>query len=461
MASKKITRTATILIVFLLLVGALGLGLIGGYNYILKQTERFAAYDRAIQARNNPTPTPTPLPTDASGQTIEPPPSTQPQPTQPTGEPRSTASPDDILITADSPGAIMIFIERGERPDAIAERLEKLGVIENTTLFKLLSKFNGFDSLYQAGTHYVRRGMTYDAIMFTLTQKPSTLRIRFPEDLTYPEFKETLKKHGVVFDEAEMDRMVEDPKLFLDYRFVQGLPTMNPELVANYPSLQQRTWPLQGYLFPDTYDFDVNTSSEDILRTLLDNTDRKLSDKVYERAEELGRSVDTIMILASIIQMESGIYEDMALVSRVFHNRLNREDRLQSCATINYIRKLQGQKPVFIVSNADMAIESRYNTYLGPWLPPGPICSPSLNAIMAALYPDIDQPDLYYFAAKGDGTNAFASTLEGHEANIREYLEPLQQRVDQGQDVPYQPAPTRDPGEQQQGDAGEGEIGGA
>ncbi len=457
MVSKKISRTAGVLLVFLLLVAALGVGLVLGYTYILKQTDRFAAYDAAIEARDNPTPTPTPLPTNEAGET-------QTQPIDilaPTPAPTFVADQADVLVDEHTPGAVMLFIERGDSPDDIAERLYNLGVIENRPLFKLLSKFNGFDALYQAGTHYVRRGMTYDAVMYTLTQKPQRLRVRFPEDLTYPEFKETLQKNSIVFDEAEMDRLVEDPRTFLDYGFVQGLPTMNPELVAAYPSLEQRTWPLQGYLFPDTYDFDLNTDAEEILRTLLDNFDRKITQKHYARAEEMGRSFDTIMTIASIIQMESGVYEDMAKVSRVFHNRLNNEDRLQSCATINYLRKLNGLQPVFIVSHADMAIESRYNTYLGPWLPPGPICSPSLNAIMAALYPDIDAPNLYYFAAKGDGTNAFASTLEEHEANIAQYLEPLQRQAEAEGRASYTPLPTAADGEPLQGDGDEGAIGGA
>ena len=141
-------------------------------------------------------------------------------------------------------------------------------------------------------------------------------------------------------------------------------------------------------------------------------------------------TLDEVITLASIIQMESAIPLDMYKVSRVFHNRLEYGDKLQSCATVNYLRRQQGKEPIFIVSEEDMEMDSPYNTYLYEGLPPGPICSPGLEAIHAALYPDIDSPNLYYFVSKGDGENYFSSSYEEHERAVEEYLVPLQENND-------------------------------
>ncbi len=411
MLSPKLARVLAVLTVVVVLVVALGGGLLVGYQYILNQNDRFAAYDAAIEAKANPTPTPDPATAD------------------PDDLNRDDPDPQDILVTADTPGAVMVYIELGDTPSDIADRLEDLGVIDNTLLYTLLSKFNGFDDLYRSGTHFVTKDMSYDEIMYTLTLNPATVSVRFPEDLTYEEFKQVLFDHDIIFDEAEMDAIVSHPTMFSDYDFIQAIPNMDSAILESDETLVEREWVLQGYLFPDTYLFDLNTSVEEILRTILDNADRKLKDEYFERAAELGMTMDQIITLASVIQMESGHYDDMALVSRVFHNRMKQEDLLQSCATVNYLRIKQGKEPIFIVQAEDLQMLSYYNTYISPGLPPGPICSPSELAIRAALYPDVDHQGVYYFAAKGDGTNAFASTFAEHEANINTYLVPLQEGI--------------------------------
>lgn len=412
MLSPKLARALTILSVIVIIVVALGGGLIIGYQYILNQNERFARYDVAVEAKANPTPTPDPA--TATPEELD----------------RDEPDPQDILVTADTPGAVMVYIALGDTPSDIAERLEDLGVIESSTMFKMLSKFNGFDGLYRSGTHFVTKDMAYDEIMYMLTMNPATVSVRFPEDLTYENFKKRLFDADIIFDEEEMDAIVSHPTIFSDYSFVRAIPTMDSAIVDSDPTLAEREWALQGYLFPDTYLFDLNTSVEEILRTILDNTERKLKDEYYTRAAELGMSMDDIIVLASVIQQESGNYDDMAKVSRVFHNRLANGDLLQSCATVNYLRIKQGKEPIFIVQAEDLQMISHYNTYISGDLPPGPICSPSETAIRAALYPDVDFRNIYYFAAKGDGTNAFADTYEEHLRNIETYLVPLQEGIE-------------------------------
>lgn len=259
-----------------------------------------------------------------------------------------------------------------------------------------------------AGTHFVLPDLSYDEIMFILCQKPHSVRVTFPEGLSYSEVKARLREAGVRFDEAVLDSMVRNPQLFLDYRFVTEIEKK-----------EGRDWLLQGYLYPDTYEFDINTDEETIIRTFLNNTEQKLTDEFYERAAYIGMSMDEVLTLASIVQNECQMVEEMRTVSGVFSNRIKGDMPLSSCATINYLRKEAGQKvKLWLLTEDIQQFDSPYNTYLYKGLPPGPISSPGEYAIRAALWPESHQ--YYYFCASGDGSgrNLFAKTLEEHEQNI-------------------------------------------
>jgi UPF0755 protein len=317
-----------------------------------------------------------------------------------------------LVITEETPGAEMIIIPRGSDTKDIANILEDSKIIKNTLLFTLLSKINGFDGTYLAGTHYVTDELSYDEIMFLLSQQPQSIEVTFKEGLSYLQLKEELTQAGVMYDEAALDKIVNKPSLFTEYDFVAGIP-----------SGSGRQFALQGYLFPDTYRFDKNTLEEDIIAKFLSNAEIKIQKAYYERAERLGMTMDQVITLAAIIEKESSSLQDMRDVSGVFYNRMRSGDTsmnyLQSCATINYLREQQGLPPILVVSEKDMAISSPYNTYRNAGLPPGPICSPGLQAIQAALYPM--SHGFYYFVADGEGNNVYSSTLAEHEAKIAQY----------------------------------------
>ena len=135
-------------------------------------------------------------------------------------------------------------------------------------------------------------------------------------------------------------------------------------------------------------------------------------------------SMDEVMTLASLIQMETNNGLDMMLVSAVFHNRLDSEDMdlhyLGADASVNYLRELNGEAPTLNLPASDLANESPYNTFNHPGLPPGPICMPGLDAIQAALYPE-PNCNYYYFCATGDGGTVYAVTYEEHLQNIETY----------------------------------------
>lgn len=409
-SNRGFSRVTGIFIAVFVVIFFIGFGFLIGFRFILHQTERYEAFDAAIAASSSAQQTAAaPEETDPSG---------QPVPSGPAGT--SAPAPAGIAsINAETPGAIMIYIELGDKPADIARQLKDKGVIRNPSLFTILSKINGFDGSYRYGTHFVKADMSYDEIMYLLSRDPATISVTFREGMTYNEMKAELKAKGIRMDEMKMDAMVDDVDRFRDYDFVEALSAD-----------ENREHVLQGYLFPDTYFYDINTDEETIIRRFLNNTEVQLLAEHYRRAEAIGMTMDQVITLASIIQMESSELGDMYLVSRVLHNRLDNGDLLQSCATVNYLRKERGKQPILIVGAEDLEMDSPYNTYLYAGLPPGPICSPGLEAIKAALYPDVDNRDIYYFVSKGDGTNYFTNSLSAHEAAIEEYLVPLQEAAE-------------------------------
>ena len=370
MLSKKIWVALRVLVILLLLFGFAVLGVFGGFNYVLSQDTRFDNLKKGL----------------AEGK---------------------------YKVQADTPGAVTLVVETGDSTSDIADKLLEKGLIKNKLVFSLMSKINGFDGAYVAGTHYLLDSYSYDELMFFLTLESATVAVTIPEGTTYYQLKKILHKAGLTFDDAEFDMCMNSPDMFVDYDFVSKIE-INDE----------RDFILAGYLYPDTYMFDVNSKPETIIRKFLNNMENKLYDEYYARAEQIGMSMDEVITLASIIQQESGKVSDMMYISAVFHNRLDSDDEsmrfLGSSATINYLVELQGGTPSLLHTEAETSIDSPYNTYTNPGLPPGPICMPGLDAISAALYPE-PNCGYMYFCATGDGGTAFAVTLAEHEENVATY----------------------------------------
>ena len=316
-----------------------------------------------------------------------------------------------VHVTKDTPGAIEIYINYGDGSRDVAKQLVEKGIIDNALPFVVVGKINGFDGKFQKGTHFVLEGMNYNEIMYNLSLPAESSWITFPEGTAYIEMKKLLRENGVNFDEKKMDNLVNSPELFTKYSFISAIPTDRPE----------RVYALEGYLFPDTYQFDLNATEEDIINTMLRNTERKLTKDITERASSLGLSLDRLLTLASIIEAESGNPYDQYKISRVFHNRLYYDWNLESDATINYLLKLEGKETVWAADEEQLEIDNPYNTYKNEGLPPGPISNPGLNAIKAALYPDTDDQGIMFFVADGEGGTVFASTQAEHQANIEKY----------------------------------------
>jgi UPF0755 protein len=172
---------------------------------------------------------------------------------------------------------------------------------------------------------------------------------------------------------------------------------------------------LEGYLFPDTYYFPIDVSGEEVVKIMRENFEKKISP--YKKGiEKSGKTIQEIVIMASLIEKEVKTKKEKKLVSGILWKRLKNGIPLQVDATITYIT---GKKTTKIPLE-DLQIDSPYNTYKYKGLPPAPICNPGLESILAALYPE--ESDYWYYLSTPEGKTLFFKTLEEHNLAKAKYL---------------------------------------
>lgn len=283
----------------------------------------------------------------------------------------------------------------------IAAILQQEGIIKSSLFFRLYAQYKGYDQKLQAGCYLLSPEMSLDEILTTLQQGvifKEGLRFTIPEGFTVEQIADKLENEGLVDKETFLRLCREYPRES-SFDFLQVVPA-------------QVQYPLEGYLFPDTYEIRQDVTPEEIVDLMLRRFDEVFEETFRQRAEELGFSLHEIVTIASLVEKEARVANERPLISAVFHNRLKLESMpyLQSCATVQYA--LGEAKAV--LTYQDLEVDSPYNTYLYPNLPPGPIASPGREALIAALYPA--EVDYLYFVYKEDGSGEhyFSSTLEEH-----------------------------------------------
>ena len=314
-------------------------------------------------------------------------------------------------IVIDESKAVEFVIERGANTSQIAAKLKEQNLIKNEMVFKLLSKINGYDGTYRSGTHIVSSDLSYDEMMRVLSSNPVTRKVTIPEGKTFIQIVDILYSNKIIKDKAKFIETANTADF--DYDFLKGLP--------------ERKYRLEGYLFPDTYEYDYNASDREIITKMLDNFDKKFKEQYREMIKDLPveMDIDKVVIMASIIEREAKDPDDRHIIAGVLYNRLKSKDaslrKLQVDATIQYILLNRTGSYKERVLYEDLEIDDPYNTYLNEGLPPGPICCPGEASIKAAVNPD--ETPYYYYVAKGDGTggHAFAKTFKEHQANIKKY----------------------------------------
>ncbi len=300
----------------------------------------------------------------------------------------------------------------------IAEELHENGIIEMPSLFTAYIDMFEEKDKFLNGNFVVKSNMSYGSIVNTLQTirtYTETVTVMIPEGSTAQDI-------GRILEDNYVCRAEDFEKFYKDkieqYDFEEGIAENDG-----------RFYFLEGYLFPDTYNFwvveDLKENSEyDTLpyaeiaaEKMYDNFEDKITRSMEFRMEELGMTLDEVIILASLIQWEGTNEDNMSMVSSVFHNRLNDPERfpsLQSDTTYTYINNCITPE---LKNDPDYNdIVAAYDTYTCEGLPAGAICSPGLVAINAALYPA--DSDYYYFLASDDGAFFYAQTNEEHEQNI-------------------------------------------
>jgi UPF0755 protein len=281
-------------------------------------------------------------------------------------------------------------IPKGQAVGIIADRLEDEGIIKNALLFRLYVKQNNLQNKIQAGTFEVAGSMPPQVVALTLTKGTNDIWVTIQEGWRTEEIAEYL-------DEIDLSEF--DKNAFL-----------------------QLAGSDEGYLYPDTYLLPKMATAETIYSLLKNTFERKIEVGLADEIEASKRPLEEVIILASILEREARGYEEMRQVAGVLENRLKIGMALQVDASLQYLKGYNQQQDDWWVppTAADKSIESPYNTYLNPGLPPTPIANPGLDAIRAALDP-AENDNLFYIHDLEGGIH-YGKTLEEHNQNVNKYL---------------------------------------
>lgn len=294
-------------------------------------------------------------------------------------------------------GAVVMEVSDDTTGREIAISLREKGVIRSATFFRAALWFTGESKGLQSGYYFFRPGLSVrDVIAEMKSGKGEMVSVTVPEGATVLQIRDILVKAGVA-DGNHFDEVAQTyaPLSYMEER--SGVRFRG-----------------EGFLFADTYYIPRNYSAKQVCRMMYEHTDKMLTADIRKKAEAKGISIYDLMTLASMVEREARFKEDQVPIASVMLARLEKGMPLQIDATVQYAL---GENKAEL-SIGDTKVDSPYNTYLYPGLPPGPIASPGIDAVEAVL--TAVPGDYLYYVAKSDGHHVFTKTFEEHEAAIRE-----------------------------------------
>ncbi len=339
---------------------------------------------------------------------------------------------DMLAVGREEEKTVEINIPENATLDQVTDILSEKGLITNKSFFKLYATITKSAAGFEKGTFEVQTNKDYEALinkLQTVENRTDVVSIRFREGISILEMADLLEKNKVCTADQFLEKCNSDE---FDDEF---------EFLKDINNESERYYKLEGYLFPDTYDFYVGENPVSVVYKFLNNYNDKLyhtkirfvqgekKSTVAKRAEKLGMSMEEVITLASLIQAEAANEDDMYVISSILHNRLDTIPndgenkfgeggfkKLQLDSTVYYPYKTQNQVPAPLRKN----YVSRYDTYKIDGLTAGPICNPGLDAIEAAVNPS--DTNYYYFCHKAaDGEQGaipyYAKSEEEHLAN--------------------------------------------
>ncbi len=316
---------------------------------------------------------------------------------------RAMAQPADSNDTS----TVSVTIKKGSTTTGIAELLDKKGLISSLPAFRLKSAIDHVE--YKAGTYDLSPSMTMEEIEKILVEgksKENTLEVTIPEGYNLKQIAERLEDKKLCDAEDFLDEAENGD---FDYGFMDDMLTDEHRL--------------EGFLYPDTYQFFEDDKAHHIIDKMLARFDEVYKKEKKNADQEIldDYSQMEIVTIASLVEREAKLDSERADVASVVYNRLDKKMKLQFCSTVQYaLGKVKTR-----LYNSDLKIQSPYNTYLNEGLPPGPIASPGKESLKAAMNPN-DTSYLYFVvSSKGDGSHKFAATGDDFSAYRDDYLSSL------------------------------------
>ena len=312
----------------------------------------------------------------------------------------------DMLAINRSDENVEVMIPADASYTEIIDILADNDLIKRKAFCKLFVKYRDFDDeTYLSGNYYLNSAMGVEGMLKDLMAAPvtaDTIKLSFPEGWTVQQIFEKLAKNEVCATNKLYSAIRSSSYMYDFYTSIEDDSS--------------RYLKLEGYLFPDTYDFYVSADTNYVIKKFLDNFDSKWTDEYQARADKLGFTCDEIITIASIIQKEAADVEQMKTVSSVIHNRLKyfADYPTLGCDSTaiyisNYVTPVVGEAAGNVYLQA-------YDTSAVRGLPPGPICNPGMDAIKAALYPE--DTNYFFFAHDNKGNIYLAENLTGHKNNL-------------------------------------------
>ncbi|MEW6571528.1 MAG: endolytic transglycosylase MltG [Nitrospirota bacterium] len=304
---------------------------------------------------------------------------------------------------------IEIEIPKGATFRQVIDILSKEEILTDKNLFLVLGRLTGMDRKIRAGYYSIYGSMNL-LDLFRIFRRGQIIEyeITIVEGDSLTEIANKMSEKRIV-SEKDFWRLASDKDFLFLYDI--GAPTF------------------EGYLFPDTYKIPKGMSPEESIGMMIGRMREKFSDKLIARAAELGLSENEVLTLASIIEKEAVTDGERPIISAVYHNRLKKKIPLQADPTAIYGIKSSKKK----ITSSDLRRKTPYNTYVVNGLPPGPIASPGLKSIIAALHPA--QVPYIYFVSNNDGTHQFSVTAEEHAAAVKAYREKKEMESKEKTDV--------------------------
>lgn len=296
-----------------------------------------------------------------------------------------------LPVDPDDQNMIEVRLPENSSARQVASLLKQNGLIRNETVFLAYLYQKGMETQLKAGLYTFTRSQSIPDLARQISQgQVERFSFTIPEGYTVRQIGELLINKQLCTQQQWTDALQAN----YDYDFL--IPGQTGE---------QR---LEGFLFPDTYSIDDQTGAQDIIRMMLERFSTIWNNEYAAEADSKNLSQRDTVIIASLIEREARVAEERKIISGVIYNRLQKDMPLQICSTVIYALGEHRE----ILTYEDIKIDSPYNTYKYPGLPPGPIASPGRAAIEAALNPETN--NYYYFVAKGDGSHYFSSTYTEH-----------------------------------------------